>query len=146
VRDNVFSIWSDAPPQLSIWQSFWSTPKGWTLPDAYGLYWPTSYIKLTCKYLGFQAIRFKFYDRIKQRPISFQSMILRTVQGDKRLCASWWSEKLCPTSNKRPRSTQGAYFQLHVQSVNQYIQISQGLLIDVPNHHNFYTRSTAYKK
>jgi hypothetical protein len=30
VRDNVFLILSDAPPQLSIWQSFWSTHKRWT--------------------------------------------------------------------------------------------------------------------
>jgi hypothetical protein len=41
---------------------------------------------------------------------------------------------------------QGAYFQSHAQSVNQRVQISQGLLIDVPTHHTFYTRSTAYKK
>jgi hypothetical protein len=34
-----------------------------------------SHIKLTCKYLVFQAIRFKFHDQIKQRPISFQSVI-----------------------------------------------------------------------
>jgi hypothetical protein len=30
--------------------------------------------------------------------------------------------------------------------VNQHVQISQELLIDVPNHHTFYTRSTTYKK
>jgi hypothetical protein len=81
-------------------------PKGWTLPDVYGLYRSASHIKLTCKYLGFQSIRFKFHDRIKQRPISFQSAIPETTQGDNRLC----------------------------------------VLIDVPNHHTFYTCSTAYKK
>jgi hypothetical protein len=142
----VFSIWSDAPPQLSIGQSSRSAPKGWTLPDAYNLYRPASHINLTCKYLRFQAIRFKFHDRIKRRLISFQSAILVTAQGDKRLCASRRSAKLCPTSNKRPRSTQGVYFRSHIRSANQCIQISQGLLIDVPNHHTFYTCSTAYKK
>jgi hypothetical protein len=104
-RDDVFSIWSDAPPYLSIGQSSWSAPKWWMLPDAYGLYWPTSHIKLTCKYLGFQTIRFKFHGGIRQRPISFQNVILRTAQDDKRLCASRRSVKLCPTSNKRSRST-----------------------------------------
>jgi hypothetical protein len=146
VRDDAFSIWSDAPPQLSIGQSFRSAPKEWTLPDAYGLYRPTRHIKLTCKYLGFQAFHFKFHDRIKQRPISFHSAIPGTAQGDKRLCASRWSAKLCPTSNKCPRSTQWAYFRSHARSANQCVQISQGLLIDVPNHHTFYTHSTAYKK
>jgi hypothetical protein len=58
------------------------------LQNAYGLYRPVSHIKLTCKYLGFQAIRFKFHDWIKQQPISFQSAIPGTVKGDKRLCAS----------------------------------------------------------
>jgi hypothetical protein len=133
-------------PQLSIGQSSRSVPKGWTLAGAYGLYRPTSHIKLACKYLGFQAIWFKFHDRIKHQPISFQSTIPRTAQGDKRLCVSRWSTKLCPTSNKRPRLTQGAYFRSHARSVNQRVQISQGLLIDVPNHHIFYTCSTAYKK
>jgi rRNA pseudouridine-1189 N-methylase Emg1 (Nep1/Mra1 family) len=41
---------------------------------------------------------------------------------------------------------QGAYFQSHTRSANQRVQISQGLQIDIPNHHTFYTRSTAYKK
>jgi hypothetical protein len=109
-RDDALSIWSNTPPQLSIRQSSRSTPKEWMLPDAYGLYRPASHIKLTCKYLGFQAIRFKFYDRIKQQLISFQSVIAETVQGDKLLCASRRSVKLYSTSNKRPRSTQGAYF------------------------------------
>jgi hypothetical protein len=121
-------------------------PKGWTLPDAYGLYRPAGHIKLTCKYLKFQTICFKFHDRIKQRPISFQSVILGTGQGDKRLCASRWSAKICITSNKRPRLTQWAYFWSHARSANQRVQISQGLLIDVPNHHTFYTRSITYKK
>jgi hypothetical protein len=146
VRDDTFLIWSDAPPQLSIRQSFRSVSKGWTLPNAYGLYRPASHIKLTCKYLEFQAICFKFYDRIKQRSISFQTAISKIEQGDKRLCASRRYVKLCPTSNMRPRSTQGAYFRSHARSANQRVQISQGLIIDVYNHHTFYTRSTAYKK
>jgi hypothetical protein len=146
VRDNAFSIWSDAPPQLSIGQSSRSVAKGWILPDAYDLYRPTSHIKLTCIYLGFLAIRFKFHDRIKHRPISFQSMIPRIARGDKPLCASRRSVKLCPTSNKRPRSTQEAYFRSHARSANQRVQISYGLLIDVTNHHTFYMCSTAYKK
>jgi hypothetical protein len=66
MRDVAFSIWSDAPLQLSIGQSSRSAPKGWMLPDAYGLYRSASHIKLTCKYLEFQTIRFKFHDRIKQ--------------------------------------------------------------------------------
>jgi hypothetical protein len=110
VRDDALSIWSNTPPQLSIGQSSRSAPKGWMLPDAYGLYRPASHIKLTYKYLEFQAIQFKFHDRIKQRLISFQSAISETVQGDKVLCASRRSMKLCSTSNKRPRSTQGVYF------------------------------------
>jgi hypothetical protein len=65
VRDDAFSIWSDALPQLSIGQSSRSVPEWWTLPNAYDLYRPTSHIKLTYKYLEFQAIRFKFHDRIK---------------------------------------------------------------------------------
>jgi hypothetical protein len=146
MRDDAFLIWSDTPRQLSIGQSSRPTSKGWTLPDAYGLYRPASHIKLTCKYLGFQAICFKFHDRIKQRSISFQSMIPGTTQGDKRLCASRRCVKLFPTSNKRSRSTQGAYFRSHAWSANQHVQISQGLLIDVSNHYTFYTRSTAYKK
>jgi hypothetical protein len=146
VRDDAFSIWLDAPPQLSIGQSYRLTPKGWTLSDAYGFYRPASHIKLTCKYLGFQAIRFKLHDRIKQRPISFQSVIPETAQSNKRLCASRRSVKLCPTSNKHPRSMQRDNFRSHTGSMNQRIQISQGLLIDVPNYHTFYTRSTAYKK
>jgi hypothetical protein len=117
------------------------------LPDAYGLYRSASHIKLTYKYLGFQSIRFKFHDRIKQRPISFQSVISRTAQGDNRLCASQWSMKFYPSSNnKRPRSTQVSYFWSCTRSANQHVQISQWLLIDVPNHHIFYMRSTAYKK
>jgi hypothetical protein len=54
--------------------------------------------------------------------------------------------KLCLTSNKCPQSTQGAYFRSHAWSANQRVQISQGLLIDIPNHHTFYTHSTVYKK
>jgi hypothetical protein len=145
-RDDAFSIWSDAPPQLSIGQSSRSTSKGWTLPDVYDLYRPASHIKLTCKYLGFQTIRFKFHDQIKQRSISFQSAIPKTTQGNKRLCVSRWYVKFYPTSNKRPRSTQGAYFRSQTRSANQCVQISQELLINVPNHHTFYTRSTVYKK
>jgi hypothetical protein len=36
--------------------------------------------------------------------------------------------------NKHPRSTQGAHFQSHAWSANQRVQISQRLLINVPNH------------
>jgi hypothetical protein len=126
VRDGVFSIWSDIPPQLSIDQSSWSVPKGWTLLDAYSLYRPMSHIKLRCKYLGFQSIRFKFHDRIKQRPINFQSAIPGTVQVNKRLYVSWRYANLFPTSNKRPPSTQVAYFRSHARSANQHVQIRQG--------------------
>jgi hypothetical protein len=41
---------------------------------------------------------------------------------------------------------QWSYFRSHARSANQRVQISQGLLIDVPNHHTFYTHSTTYKK
>jgi hypothetical protein len=42
--------------------------------------------------------------------------------------------KLCPNSNKHPRSTQGASFRSHAWSAYQRVQISQGLPINVPNH------------
>jgi hypothetical protein len=38
--------------------------------------------------LDFEAIRFKFHDRVKQRLISFQSTILGTAQDDKHFYAS----------------------------------------------------------
>jgi hypothetical protein len=60
------SIWSDAPPQLSIGQSSRSAPKGWTLLDTYDLYRLASHINLTCIYLGFHASCVKFHDRNKQ--------------------------------------------------------------------------------
>jgi hypothetical protein len=41
---------------------------------------------------------------------------------------------------------QEAYFRSHARSVIQRVQIRQGLLIDVCNHHPFYTHSTVYKK
>jgi hypothetical protein len=44
------------------------------------------------------------------------------------------SVKLCPYRNKRPRSTQGAYFRSHTRSVNQCVKIRQGLPTDIPNH------------
>jgi hypothetical protein len=110
------------------------------LSNAFSLYQPASHIKLISKYLGLQVIRFKFHDRIRQRTIIFQSAILQITEGDKRLYASRRSAKLCPTSNKHPRSTQGAYFQSYARSANQHVQISQGLSID------FYMCSSAYKK
>jgi hypothetical protein len=84
--------------------------------------------------LDFGTIRFKFHDQINQWPISFQSVIPGTTQGDKCFCASWQFVKFCPNSNKRSRLMQGAYFRSHARSVNQRIKISQGLPIDVTNH------------
>jgi hypothetical protein len=84
--------------------------------------------------LDFRAIRFKFHDRINQTLISFQSVMPKITQGNKRFCASWWSAKLCPNSNKRLWSTQGAYFRSHARLANQHVKISQGLPIDVPNY------------
>jgi hypothetical protein len=84
--------------------------------------------------LDFGAIHFKFHDRINQRPINFQSVIPETTQGDKHFYASWRSAKLCPNSNKHLRSMQVAYFRSHTRSMNQRVNISQGLPIDVSNH------------
>jgi hypothetical protein len=84
--------------------------------------------------LDFRPIRFKFHDRINQWLISFQSAISKIVQGDKRFYVSWRSVKLCLNSNKHPRLMQGSYFRSHVWSAYQHVQISQGLLIDLPNH------------
>jgi hypothetical protein len=84
--------------------------------------------------LDFGAIRFKFYDRINQRPVSFQSAIPETAQGNKCFYAYWRYAKLCPNSNKRPRSMQWAYFRSHAWSAYQRVKINQGLLIDVLNH------------
>jgi hypothetical protein len=83
--------------------------------------------------LDFRAIRFKFPDWINSRPISFQSAIPKTTQGDKRFRTSWWSVKLCPNRDKCPLSMQGAYFRSYAWSANQHVQISQWLPIDVHN-------------
>jgi hypothetical protein len=83
--------------------------------------------------LDLVAIHFKFHDWINQRSISFQSAISETAQGDKHFCTSWQSVKLCRNRNKRPRSTQGAYFRSYARSVNQCVKISHGLPIDVLN-------------
>jgi hypothetical protein len=142
----VFLIWSDTLPQLSIRQPSDRCQKGkhcQTHTACIDQRIILAYVQIL---LDLWAIRFKFHDRIKQRSISFQSAIPRTAQDNKCLCASRWSVKLCPTSNKCPRSMQGAYFRSHTRSVNQRVQISRGLLIDVPNHHTFYTCSTVYKK
>jgi hypothetical protein len=90
-----------------------------------------SYVQIL---LDFRAVCFKFHDQINQWPISFQSMIFETAQGDKRFCTSWSSTKLYPNSNKCLRLMQGAYFQSHAQSVYQHVKISQGLSIHVHNH------------
>jgi hypothetical protein len=132
VRDDAFSIWSDVSPQLSIGQSSRSAPKGWTLSDIYDLYRPASHIKLTCKYLGFHAIHFKFHDRIKQWPTSFQSVIPGTVQGNKRFCTSRWSTKLCPTSNKRPcRRKRLTFDRMHDQRTNAYKSVRGSWLMSI---------------
>jgi hypothetical protein len=84
-----------------------------------------------CKYswiLGQSTLSFMI------KSISFQSVIPETVQDDKRFYASWRSAKFCPNRNKRPRLAQWAYFWSHAWSVNQRVNISQRLLIDVPNH------------
>jgi DsbC/DsbD-like thiol-disulfide interchange protein len=48
------------------------------------------------------------------------------------------SAKLCQNKNKRPRSTQGAYFRSHTRSVNQRANISQGLPVDVPYYRLYF--------
>jgi hypothetical protein len=123
-------------------------------------------------YLDSGAIRFKFNNRVKQRPISFQSVTPGTTQGDKQFGALERSVRLCPISSKCSRWMQGAHFRSHAWSSNQHIQKvrgsrlislniylmlficaaprtkSKGLPIDVPYHlsYAFYMCSTAYKK
>jgi hypothetical protein len=133
-RDDVFLIWSDALPQLSIGQP----PDRRQKSKRYQMHMTCidqwiilAYVQIL---FDFEVIRFKFHDQINQRPISFQSVILKTVQCDKRFYASWWSVKLCPNSNKRSWSMQGAYFRSHTRSAYQLVQISQGLPMNVPNH------------
>jgi hypothetical protein len=38
----------------------------------------------------------------------------------------WWFAKLCPTSNKYSRSTQGVHFRSHARSANQHVQKARG--------------------
>jgi hypothetical protein len=57
------------------------------LPDAYDLYQSASRTRLRVNILGFRAIRFKFHDQIRQRPIDFQSVTPQSAQGDERFCA-----------------------------------------------------------
>jgi hypothetical protein len=133
-RDDAFMIWSDALPQLSIGQPPDRRQKGkrcQTHTTSIDQQIILSHVQIL---LDFRAICFKFHDRINRRPISFQSAIFKTVQDDKRFCASRGSTKLCPTSNKRPTSMQEAYFRSHTRSANQRVQISQGLSINVSNH------------
>jgi hypothetical protein len=130
----VFLIWSDALPQLSIRQppdQRQKVKRCQTHTACIDQRIILAYVQI---FLNFGAIWFMFHDRINQWPISFQSAISRTAQGDKRFYVSWWSTKLCPNSNKHPRLTQGAYFRSHTRSAYQCVKISQGLPIDVPNH------------
>jgi hypothetical protein len=78
------------------------------------------------RFLYSGAIRFKFHDRINQRPINFQSATPGTARGDEHFYAFWWFARLCPIRIKRPRSTQRAYFWSHARLVNQRVQNVRG--------------------
>jgi hypothetical protein len=78
-RDDVFLISSDALPQLSIGQPPDRCQKGkrcQTHTTCINQQIILAYVQIL---LDFRAIRFKFHDRINQRPISFQSVISRTT-------------------------------------------------------------------
>jgi hypothetical protein len=77
-------------------------------------------------YLDSGAIRFKFNDRVKQRPISFQSVTPGTTQGDKQFDSLERSVRLCPISSKCSRWMQGAHFRSHAWSSKQHIQKVRG--------------------
>jgi hypothetical protein len=61
--------------------------------------------------LDFGAIHFKFHDRINQRPISFQSTIPETTQGD---------EDITPldTNNNPPLNVQGPITRARARQLN----------------------------
>jgi hypothetical protein len=133
-RDDVFLIWSDVSLQLSIGHPFDRRQKGkhYQTHTACIDHWiMLAYVQIL---VDFGSIHFKFHDRINHRSISFKSTIPGTMQGKKRLCATWQSVKLCPNSNKHSRSMRGVYFRSHARSAKQRIKISQGLPIDIPNH------------
>jgi hypothetical protein len=70
--------------------------------------------------------------------ISDQSTFkVRSLESRKAISVSANHDDLwtfCPNSNKRPWSTQGAYFWSHARPAYQRIKINHGLSIDVPNH------------
>jgi hypothetical protein len=104
---------------------------------AYGLYQPASHIKLTCKYFEFQLIRFKFQDRIKQRPINFQSMIPGTTHGQR------------TNAYKSARGSWLTYLTIILFTHISPRTKSKGLLIGsllFSKKLYFYIRSTTYKK
>jgi hypothetical protein len=127
-------IWSDGLPQLSIGQPRDQHQKVKRCQTHMACIDQRNILACVQILLDFRAIHFKFYDRINQWPINFQTAISGTAQGDKCFCPSWQSVKLCPNSNKYLRSMQGAYFWSHAQSAYQHVKISQGLRMDVPNH------------
>jgi hypothetical protein len=50
--------------------------------------------------LALRAIRFKFYDRLKQRSIGFQSVTAETAQNDKHFCTYRCSVAVTPHVSK----------------------------------------------
>jgi hypothetical protein len=65
------------------------------------------------------------------------TFIARSLKPRKAISVSTHHDDLqsfTPNRNKCSQLTQGAYFRSHARSVNQHVQISQGLLIDVHNH------------
>jgi hypothetical protein len=105
----------------------------------------TSY-NLHASNLALRAIRFKFHDWLKQRPIGFQSVTLETVQNDKHFCAYRCSVVLGSITGLT-RLMQWVDTRMHTRPTRQRISKSNGLLIDTTyNFITFSTRITAYKK
>jgi hypothetical protein len=90
----------------------------------------TSY-NLHASNLALRTIRFKFHDRLKQRPIGFQSATLEPMQNNKCFCAYQHSVALDPITGST-QSMQGADTRMHTRPMHQCVSKSKGLMIDVP--------------
>jgi hypothetical protein len=80
-RDDAFLIWSDALPQLSIGQPPDQRQKGKRCETHMACIDQRIILAYAQILLDFGAVRFKFHDRINQRPVSFQSAIPRIAQS-----------------------------------------------------------------
>jgi hypothetical protein len=86
---------------------------------------------LTCTHkLAHRAIRFKYHDRLQQRPISFQSATPETAQNDEHFYVYRRSVVLIPIIGST-RSMQGADTRMHTRLMCQRVSKNKGLPIDV---------------